>query len=67
MDEVPLTFDMPMSHTVHTVGQKTINIRTTGHEKANFTRVLSVTAEGYKLPPMIIFKKENSFKRKFST
>ena len=43
MDEVPLTFDMSMSHTVDKVGQKTINIKTTGHEKANFTNSKIIT------------------------
>ena len=65
MDEISLTFDMLMSHTVDTVGQKTINIRTTGHEKANFTCVLAVTTEGYKLPSMIIFKRKIVPKEKF--
>ena len=64
-DGVPLTFDMLMSHTVDTVEQKTINIRTTGHEKVNFTCVLAVTAEGYKLPPMLIFKMKTVLKEKF--
>ena len=65
MDEVPLTFNMLMSHTVDTVEHKTISIRTTGHEKANFTCALTVTAEGYKLPPMIIFKRKTVPKEKF--
>ena len=66
MDEVPLTFDMLMPHTVDTVGQKyLINIRTTGHEKANLTCVLAITAEGYKLPAMIIFNRKTVPNEKF--
>ena len=57
MDEVPLRFGIPMSHTVDKVGKETISIITTGHEKSNFTCVLSITASGEKLPPMI--KKED--------
>ena len=56
---------MPMSQTVDTVWQKTISIRTTSLEKANLTCVLAVTAEGYKLPQMIIFKRKRVLKEKF--
>ena len=65
MDEVPLTFDMPMNRTVDKKGSSTISIKTTGHEKASFTLVLSVTAAGTKLPPMIIFKRKTQPKEKF--
>ena len=37
MDEVPLTFDIPMSRTVEQRGKHTVTIRTTGHEKTHFT------------------------------
>lgn len=57
MDEVPLTFDIPMGRTVEATNSKTITIKTTGHEKANFTVVLACSADGQKLPPMVIFKK----------
>ncbi|KAL6468461.1 hypothetical protein MHYP_G00219850, partial [Metynnis hypsauchen] len=40
MDEVPLTFDIPMNHTVERKGTSTVSIRTTGHEKSVFTVVL---------------------------
>ncbi|CAJ0600046.1 unnamed protein product [Cylicocyclus nassatus] len=41
-------------------------IDSTGHEKSNFTVVLSVTAAGEKLRPMIIFKKKRIPKDNFS-
>ena len=63
IDEVPLTFDMPMSHTVDAVGQK--QYTTTGIENVNFTCVLAVTAESYKLTPMIIFKRKTVPKENF--
>ena len=58
MDEVPLTFDIPLTRTVNKKGESSVNIRTTGHEKTHFTVVLACTADGKKLPPMVIFKRK---------
>lgn len=41
MDEVPLTFDIPMLRSVETRGVSSVTIRTTGHEKSHFTVVLA--------------------------
>jgi hypothetical protein len=60
MDEVPLTFDLPMNRTVEKTGSSTISIKTTGHKKASFTCVLACTASGIHLPPMFIFKRNNA-------
>jgi hypothetical protein len=49
MDEVPVSFDLPGSRTVHLKGAKELSVATTGHEKSNFTVVLSVTSDGGKL------------------
>ena len=57
MDEVPLTFDLPLTRTVNKKGESSITLRTTGHERTNFTCVLGCTASGLKLPPMVIFKR----------
>ena len=65
MDEVPLTFDIPMSRSISEKGEKTINVRTTGHEKSHFTVVLACCADGSKLPPMIIFKRKTMPKEAF--
>lgn len=65
MDEVPLTFDIPMHRTVEKKGEKMVPIKTTGHEKSSFTVVLSCTASGKKLPPMLIFKRKTIPKEKF--
>lgn len=51
MIEVPVTFDLPL------VGESSITVNTTGYEKTHFTCVLSCTASGKKLPPMVIFKR----------
>ena len=37
MDEVPLTFDIPVNRTVEKTGTRTVSIRTTGNEKSSFT------------------------------
>ena len=44
MDEVPLTFDIPMAKTVDLRGMNSVTIKTTGHEKTHFTCTLAVTA-----------------------
>ena len=58
MDETPMSFDLPGNRTVNQKGEKNILVKTTGHEKTNFTVVLSCLADGNKLPPMIIFKRK---------
>ena len=58
MDETPMTFDLPASRTIDTKGNRTIQIRTTGHEKTHFTVVLSCMVDGTKLKPMVIVKRK---------
>lgn len=65
MDEVPLTFDIPMTRSVEKKGASSVTIRTTGHEKSHFTVVLACCASGKKLPPMIIFKRKTRPNEKF--
>ena len=65
MDETPVWFDMPTSKTVNTKGEKTVLIKTTGHEKSRFTVVLACMADGTKLKPLIIFKRKTMPKDKF--
>lgn len=65
MDEVPLTFDIPVNRTVDKTGARTVNVRTTGNEKASFTVVLACQANGQKLPPMVIFKRKTVPKENF--
>lgn len=57
MDEVPLTFDLPLTRTVNKSGASSIMMKTSGHEKTHFSCVLGCTASGQKLPPMVIFKR----------
>ena len=58
MDETPMYFDMPGNTSVDFVVNKTIGIKTTGHEKQHFTVVLACLADGTKLKPMVIFKRK---------
>lgn len=65
MDETPVWFDMPTSKTVSAKGEKTVLVRTTGHEKSRFTVVLSCLADGTKLKPMVVFKRKTLPKGQF--
>jgi hypothetical protein len=65
MDEVPVSFDMPSTRTVNVKGVKEVRLKTTGNEKSNLTVILSVTSNGAKLPPMVIFKRKTPPKEKF--
>ena len=59
MNEVPLTFDLPLTRTVNRKGESAVTLKT------HFTCVLSCTASGEKLPPMLIFKRMTMPKEKF--
>jgi transposase-like protein len=67
MDETPLSFDLPNNTTIDNCGTNTVSIRTSGHEKSNFTVVLTCLANGTKLPPVIIFKLVNVPRQTFPT
>ena len=58
MDETPIMFDLLGNRTVNQIGAKTVMVRTMGHEKTNFTVVLSCMANGVKLKPVVIFKRK---------
>lgn len=50
MDEVPLTFDIPVNHTVARKGTSTVLIRSTGHEKSSLLYlVATVMDKNYRL------------------
>ncbi|XP_049577013.1 activating transcription factor 7-interacting protein 1 isoform X2 [Syngnathus scovelli] len=59
MDEVTLSFDIPLNDAVEKTGTST------GDEKTSFTVVLACQANGNKLPPMVIFKKKTLPKKDF--
>ena len=62
MDETPMYFDMPGSHTVHKKGCREVCIRSTGAEKRRLTVILACAAAGDMLPPMAIFKGKRALK-----
>lgn len=59
MDEVPLTFDLPLVRTVNKKGDSSVTLKTTCHERTHFTCALSFTISRQKLPPMLIFKRRS--------
>ena len=56
MDETPIYFDMVGNNTIETKRAKTVQVQTTGNEKNWFTYVLTILADGSKLPSLVIFK-----------
>ena len=56
MDETPLWLDMPGATTITHSGERSVPVRTTGHEKNRFTVCLSAMADGSKLKPYVVFK-----------
>ena len=58
MDETPMNFDMPATHTVHPTGEKNIIMKTTGNENNHFTVVPACLANGSKLKPIDICKRK---------
>lgn len=66
MDEMPLTFDWFPSRTVNKVGKNTVDIVTSSQKKPSLTYVLSCTASGVKLKPLLILLNEKILKENFS-
>ena len=56
MDETPAFCDMVLSKGIGKKGDKECVVRSSWSEKKHLTVVLSATADGKMLPPMIIFK-----------
>ena len=63
MDETPLNLNMIPNKTITKKGEKNVVIRTQNQEKIRITCILSICADGDKLPPYIINKgKSNNSK-----
>ncbi|KAG7367560.1 hypothetical protein IV203_030231 [Nitzschia inconspicua] len=56
MDQTPLPFSLASTTTLELEGEKTVTVRQTGNSKTRCTVSLTITADGGKLKPMIIFK-----------
>lgn len=55
-DETPVYLDSPYNYCIAKKGAQTVTIKTLGRETARLTVLLSITANGNKLKPFIIFK-----------
>ena len=56
IDKTPMTFDLPSNITIDETETRSVSIRIIGHEKTNFTVVLTCMADGTKLSSLVIFK-----------
>ena len=56
MDESPIFFNMVPKKTIAKRGKKTILIKTQSQEKVRISIILTISADGDKLKPLIIFK-----------
>jgi hypothetical protein len=56
MDKTDLWLDMSGNTTLQEKGARTVAIKTTGHDRDRFTCILGARANGFKLPPLIVFK-----------
>jgi hypothetical protein len=59
MDETPIFFNMIPSNTIIYKNNKSILIKTQNQDKCRISVLLTITANGNKLPPYIIFKAKN--------
>ena len=56
MDETALFLNMSPKRTINEKGDNTIMIKTLGQEKQRITILLSISDEGDKLAPLVVFK-----------
>jgi hypothetical protein len=56
MDETPLYFDMVPNRSLDLKGVRTVRVRTTGADKRHITVVLTSSASGVMIPPLVIFE-----------
>jgi hypothetical protein len=55
-DQIPVWFHMPELTTIEHVGERSVQVRTAVKQRC--TVMLAITADGQKLPPFVIFRKE---------
>ena len=63
MDEMPAFFDMVPSKSICKTGSKECIVQNPGCEKKHVTIVLSATADGKMLPPMIVFNVKTTIEK----
>jgi len=57
-DETAIYLDIPSNYTLENKGVKEVLLKTTGYEKLHLTVMLAATADGRKLPPLLILKRK---------
>lgn len=60
MDKTTISYENIYSTTVTKIGNSTVNVKNFNRNKMRITVLLSVLADGTKLPPLIIFRGENN-------
>ncbi len=65
MDETLMWFNLPSNITINKKREKTVSIRTIGHEWTSFTIILEYMTDDTKLPAVCIFKLKKILKEKF--
>ena len=63
MDETPIYLELISKNTIAPIRAKSVNIRTNGGEKTRIIVILTIGADGRKLPPFLIFKGEKNGKK----
>ena len=56
MDETPIYFEMFSKTSVAKIGERSVNVKTFGSDRNRISLILCISANGLKLPPLIIFK-----------
>ena len=56
VDETPIWFYMTYNTTISKIREKSVKVRTLVRERLEVSLILSILADGEKLPPLIIFK-----------
>lgn len=56
MDETPVFLNMPLTKTIVKRESRQLIIKTQNQEKCRISVLLTIVADGSKLPPLIIFK-----------
>ena len=63
MEETPICFEMIARTNVEKIGEKTVNVRSFGSDRNRITVILCIGANGYKAPPLLIFKGKKGAKK----
>jgi hypothetical protein len=58
VDEMAIYLNMPSNYMLEKIGVKEVLLKITGCEKLRLTVMLAATADGRKLPPLLILKRK---------